>query len=62
MRIKITFSLIVLLLITAGKLFAQPGDPNVDPDVPITGIEILISIGGILGIKKLIIDKRKKTS
>ena len=62
MRIKITFSLIVLLLITAGSLFAQPGDPNGDADVPITGIEILISVGGLLGIKKLIVDKRKKAS
>jgi hypothetical protein len=38
---------------------AQPGDPGGDPDVPITGIEILIGAGGALGVKK-VLEKRKK--
>jgi len=40
--------------------FAQPGDPGGDPDVPISGIEILLVIGGALGFKKLIGSKRFK--
>jgi hypothetical protein len=55
--------LMTILLLIAFPMMAQPGDPSSDPDVvPITGIEILISIGAFLGIRKLIIDKRKETS
>jgi hypothetical protein len=50
------------LTMTVTKLFAQPGDPSVDPDVPITGIEILIGLGGALGIRKLIMAKRNNAS
>jgi hypothetical protein len=60
-RIKITL-VIVLLLISSVQLFAQPGDPSQDPDVPITGIEFLIALGGALGIRKLINDRKKKIS
>lgn len=38
----------------------QPGDPGTDPDVPISGIEILIGLGGLLGAKKIFDAKRKK--
>ena len=40
---------------------AQPTDPAGDPDnpVPITGIEILIGAGALLGTKKLLQSKRK---
>ena len=39
---------------------AQPGDPGggVDPDVPITGIEILLGIGGALGVKRALNKKK----
>ena len=57
MRIKITL-LFIVLLITAVQLYAQPGDPANDPDVPITGIEYLIGGGLALGIRQLL--KRKK--
>jgi len=57
-RIKITL-LFIVLLFTAVRLFAQPSDPNADPDIPITGIELLMALGGALGIRKLISDKRK---
>lgn len=46
--------------------YAQP--PGDDPggeepqDVPITGIEILIGLGGALGIRKLISAKGNKSS
>lgn len=39
---------------------AQPGDPGGDPDVPITGIEILIGAGGALGLKKALENRKKK--
>lgn len=51
---------IIILFLVPGLLFAQPGDPGGDPDVPITGIEILIALGGTLGIKKLIGNKGSK--
>ena len=47
-----------LFLFGALQLFAQPGDPNQDADVPITGIEILVGIGGALGARKFF--KKKK--
>jgi hypothetical protein len=43
------------------SLSAQPGDPGGDPDVPISGIEILLGMGGAYGAKKLI-QKKKKSS
>jgi hypothetical protein len=51
-------SLIVILVL---PLAAQPGDPGGggDPDVPITGIEILIALGGFLGVRKFIGSKKK---
>lgn len=49
-----------LVCVVALAAQAQPGDPGGDPDVPITGIEILIGAGGALGIKKML-KKRKKT-
>jgi hypothetical protein len=33
-------------------LFAQPGDPGGDPDVPLGGIELLIAAGAMFGAKK----------
>jgi hypothetical protein len=46
---------IVIFLLLPGLLFAQPGDPGGgDPDVPITGIEILLALGGVLGIKRIL--------
>ena len=46
--------LIVIFLFLPGLLLAQPGDPGGDPDVPITGIEILLALGGALGIKRIL--------
>ncbi len=51
--------LIVILFLLPGFLFAQPGDPGGDPDVPITGIEILLAAGGVLGIKRIMGFNRK---
>lgn len=38
-----------------------PGDPDTDPDVPITGIEILVGLGGAFGAKKYFDLRKKKT-
>ncbi len=56
---KTTHALTFVLLLISSSLWAQPSDPSGDPDVPITGIEILLAVGGALGIRKLI-NKRKK--
>jgi hypothetical protein len=54
--------LVCILLASLSASFAQPGSNpggGVKPGVPITGIEILIAIGGLVGLKK-IINSRKK--
>ena len=53
--IIICFSLLTVIIASA-----QPGNPDTDPDVPITGIEVLIAIGGFLGVKKFL--SRKKSN
>jgi len=55
-KIFLCLALCVLVL-TVANAQPPPGDPPL-PDVPITGIEILIALGGILGIKKLIARKK----
>ncbi len=57
--------LICLTLIALSFPFvvlSQPsgGGPGEPPDVPITGIEILIAAGGALGIRKLIQSRKQK--
>lgn len=47
-----------LILLCTFSVVAQPGNPAGDPDVPITGIELLVALGGVLGIKKLIGKKK----
>jgi hypothetical protein len=44
--------LLTLMILIPAVCLAQPGDPG-NPDSPITGIEVLLGIGGFLGIKKL---------
>jgi hypothetical protein len=52
------FVLSFLVCVVAVAAQAQPGDPGGDPDVPITGIEILIGAGGALGLKKMMSKKK----
>ena len=54
------FVLFVIFILLPAFLLAQPGDPGGDPDVPITGIEILLALGGVLGIKKIFIRNKTK--
>lgn len=55
------FILLILILCPLFML-AQPGDPGGDPDVPITGIELLLAIGGFLGLRKLFINAKKENN
>jgi hypothetical protein len=59
--LKRVLALSFLMCVSACVLYAQPPDPGGNPDVPITGIEILIGAGGALGLKKLL-GKRKNQS
>jgi hypothetical protein len=44
--------------------FGQPGGggPGGEPSVPVTGIEILVVIGGALGVRKIINLRKKNIS
>jgi hypothetical protein len=53
------FCFLVLWFGVQGIGFSQPGDPGGDPQVPISGIEILIVAGGFLGIKKFFKSRNK---
>ena len=55
---KILLVSVSLILFVAFSVVAQPGDAAGDPDIPITGIEILVALGGMLGVKKLIARKK----
>jgi len=63
----IFFLLIISIMVLMGSIqpvYAQPGGnpcpfPPCNPDVPITGIEILIGLGGALGAKHILRLKRK---
>lgn len=59
MKLKFIFSLIVFLFLAICTVDAQPGPPG-DPDVPITGVEILLVAGGALGLRKIISSKKKQ--
>ena len=50
----ITPFLILLFILLPLLGLSQPGDPGGDPDVPITGIELLLGGGLILGLKRIL--------
>ncbi len=52
--------LILLLMLLPLVGVCQPGDPGGDPDVPITGIEFLLGGGALLGIRKLIANRKSR--
>lgn len=54
---------IVILVGTTQPAWAQPPGnpcpfPPCNPDVPISGIEILLALGGVLGIRKFLSGKK----
>jgi hypothetical protein len=53
----------ILIFLTEINSWAQPEDPGGDPDqpVPISGIEILLGAGALLGMKRLINLRKPKT-
>ncbi|MBL7873725.1 MAG: hypothetical protein JNM78_19050 [Cyclobacteriaceae bacterium] len=63
MRLKPVYRIVIFIglsLLIAFVAKAQPGDPSADPDVPISGIEVLIALGGFLGVKSLYSKLRNK--
>jgi hypothetical protein len=58
MRFKVFFAIVAVSVGSFKFASAQPGDPSGDPDVPITGIEVLIGLGGALGLKKMMSKKK----
>jgi hypothetical protein len=52
--------LIVFFSLATSALFAQPGDPGGDPDVPISGIWLLLAGGAAFGAKKIYDMTRRK--
>jgi|LakMenEpi03Aug12_release.lakeMendotaPanAssembly.Ray.scaffolds.fasta_scaffold4274840_1 hypothetical protein len=58
---NIRLALFLLLILNSFSVFAQPGgDPGGggNPSVPITGIEVLLGLGGALGLKKMMSKKK----
>jgi hypothetical protein len=54
-RIKKLFYIMVICYLAVSNAVAQPSNPSSDPDtVPLTGIEILLGAGALLGAKKLL--------
>jgi hypothetical protein len=65
MRSKSVYRIVVFIgfsLLMGLIANAQPGDPGGDPDVPITGIEILLAMGGFLGLRKLFMNSKKENN
>jgi hypothetical protein len=59
MHKRIKIYLVLMLLLVSASLFAQPGPPD-DPDIPISGIEILLLLGGVLGLRKFYVKSNSK--
>ena len=45
--------LTIVLVIEIQMSLAQPGDPGGNPDAPITGIEYLLGLGALFGVRKI---------
>ncbi|MFZ1809430.1 MAG: hypothetical protein WAU36_19525 [Cyclobacteriaceae bacterium] len=55
-----SYILALTLILISMVAFGQPGDPSGNPTVPITGIEILLAGGALLGFKKLMGKSKQK--
>ena len=58
LKMKLLLLCTFVLLIQC-NVFAQPTDPVTPPDAPITGIEILIGAGALIGARKLAALRKK---
>lgn len=61
MNTLLKYIFFLLIFCCTSLAMAQPGEPG-DPDagiVPITGIEILLTAGGLLGAKRIYDSKRR---
>ena len=60
-KLRLLFLIGILFFLDQGIAFSQPKNPKgPKPAVPITGIEILIGAGAIIGAKKLAGLRKKK--
>jgi len=58
----ITTPLFIIFLVMLPVLgMSQPGDPGGDPDVPITGIELLLGGGALLGLRQALKSRKEKS-
>lgn len=63
MKFRNVFAITVALFLVCITASGQPGgggNPGGGPPVPITGIEILIALGGFFGLKKLLESKKSR--
>jgi|GEM_PF-5909991 len=57
--LPIAIAIVLVAMISSVAQPPPPGDPTKSPDAPIAGIEYLLGIGGLYGIKRLM--KRKSS-
>jgi len=55
---KIALLIASACIVLTAKILAQPGPPP-DPDIPITGIEILVGVGSLLGTRYFMTRAKK---
>lgn len=55
---KIALLIASACIVLPAKILAQPGPPP-DPDIPITGIEILVGVGSLLGTRYFMTRAKK---
>jgi hypothetical protein len=55
----ILLSFMLITIVAVGQPGSNPGG-GVKPGVPITGIEILIALGGLVGLKKIFDSKKSR--
>jgi hypothetical protein len=51
-KYSVAGTLVIFLILMPAIVVAQPGDGGGDPDVPISGIEILIALGSLFGLSR----------
>jgi hypothetical protein len=59
---KLLLACLAVLFSAISTVYAQPGDPGGggDPDVPISGIEILLALGGLFGVSRFFTRSKAK--